>query len=156
MNRFSRIGWLIGGLIVLFAAVTASIYLFFNFRIHMLEDIGLIDTPMQTAERLMTACKEGDPQEMLDVFTKEALSRFYNRQCLEYGDERTFEEAITAFAKRQQKIFGNAEFEFRQLDVRQNAAEIQVICTVDKKESGNFILYLVRGENGRWRCSNRL
>lgn len=156
MNRFSRIGWLFGGLVVLFVVVTVSIYFFFNFRPNMLEDIGLIDTPVQTADRLMLACKQGNAQEMLEVFTNETLSRFYNKQCLEYGDAVTFEEAIDAFAKRQQKIFGNAAFEYRQIDIRRNSAEIQVISTMEGKEPKTFILYLVRGENGRWRCNNRL
>lgn len=156
MNRFSRIGWLFGGLVLLFVVVTVSIYFFFNFRPNMLEDIGLIDTPVQTADRLMLACKQGNAQEMLEVFTNETLSRFYNKQCLEYGDTVTFEEAIDAFAKRQQKIFGNAAFEYRQIDIRQNSAEIQVIATIEEKEPKTFILYLVRGENGRWRCNNRL
>lgn len=157
MNSFSRMGWLIGSLIVLFAVVTVSIYLFFNFRPDMLEEIGLIDTPIQTAERLMTACKQGNSQEMLEVFTNETLSRFYNRQCLEYGDSvTTFEEAIDAFAKRQQKVFGNASFEYRKINIQENSAEIRVISTVEGKEPHAFSLFLVRGENGRWRCNNRL
>lgn len=156
MNRFSRIGWLTGGLIILFVVVTVSIYLFFNFRPNMLENIGLIDTPIQTAERLMLACKEGNSREMLEVFTNEALSRFYNKLCLEDGEPITFEDAIDAFAKRQQKVFGKAGFEYQKIDIQENSAEIRVIATTEGREPHSFILYLVRGENGRWRCNNRL